>query len=1078
MGDTQTTKAAETARVKQKTEDRPPHEHEYAPSAFAEATLFRAAASDDPTIPPQHMARVLRRLTTPHQKTGFLLQCQRHYGNAYVQRMVSSRDNGHSSPLKQEAHTQEEPIARQITAPDVATAYAEEASSLGGPENIAVQTEPQAVLITPNVQRQKGKDDEEDNPILTKSAGSMADSFEPGADVETQVSLSKGRGSPLPEPVRAYMEPRFGVDFNQVRVHTGSDAIQMNRDVGAQAFTHGSDIYFGAGHSPTNLELTAHELTHVVQQTGGASLQTKKQEQPVVERRVAPRETSLTDQCPQSQSSASMDVQTKRRSGEQGNSTDGSSPGTQGGLDEKEGGAEKSESTLIFKRTAPIDSPSIHRQLASLGPIGFAYGAAVIIGKNSVYELKGGGKFEPNVFLRAYLHYHNGRALINVKFGSLAKGKMYVEDRGPDGYRAAPTSLPMTHPKISPLRRGGSPSLIVQIGPNSEITGTLGVTKPLPPNSIGSALGSVEDQGRFLTLLIGQSGAKGKLENIEVRNQLKGGHLDFVYTFKNTFHKGTYLIGSVVMIDEAFAFAGALHTSGKGLVPARTEIQRDKTGNLIGRLEASTDWEGKGFKGKLALTYEDGVLQIRGSLKYDSPRVTGEVNVVATEEGRAWQAIQSQLAAVQEGPKPIGGKPASGGQTGAPAVGDGGAPGASGATGATEDSLAIAGWGVLKLKVTDKIDADAAFVVDPDGHLTTRGTIRSPHKITLMDVKPTEEKTFFDKDYSDMEYVAPAVGIRARVHIKFTGKAEFGPLTLHDITITGLYSTRPDVGKELQISAKLNLSGSAIARLGVDGELALRLGTKYRYLGANPVDLSLTTAGEAQVKGVVEAEPTIKVSKGGSKDDVPKYTIGGQLFIGGEADIKLTGDLVFSAAGKDFWEIHLGEKVFPIAGFGLTTKVAYTIGSDEMPDVTIKKGNFEPYRFIRQAVRGKRAKDTGDQVKGGFKEGGKEKGRVVPSDVVPEAPPQPPKTQVIRFTMHGRQHSLYLTLGGPGDPILLEMETRRRPVKTKILKAKNDLRDARSHPDTDEASQKENRTTHSRLGTSGRRCIAGSAGGL
>jgi hypothetical protein len=773
------------------------------------------------------------------------------------------------------------------------------------------------------------------------------------------------------------------------------------------------------------------------------------------EPKVAPRETSLTDQCPQSQSSAPIDVQTKRRSGEQGNSTDGSSPGTQGGLDEKEGGAEKSESTLIFKRTAPIDSPSIHRQLASLGPIGFAYGAAVIIGKKSVYELKGSGKFEPNIFLRAYLHHNNGRALINVQFGSLAKGKMYVEDRGSDGYRAGPTGLPMTHPEISPPGRGQSPSLIVQIGPNNEITGSLGVTKPLPPNSIGPGFGSPEDQERFLALLIGQTGAKGKLDNINVQNELKGGHLGFAYTFKSTFHKGTYLIGSVAIIDEAFAFAGTLHTSGKGLVPADTKIERDKRGNLIGRLEVSTEWEAKGFEGKLALTYEDGVLEIRGSLKYNSPRVKGEVNILATEESRAWQAIQSQLGAVQEGPKPIGGaKPASGGQTAAPAVGGGGAPGAGGAAGNVEDSLAITGWGVLKLKVTDRFDADAAFVVDPDGYLTVRGTIHAPHKITLMDAKPTEEKTFFDKDYRDMEYVAPAVGIRAQVHIKFTGKAEFGPLTLHDITITGLYSTRPDVGKELQISAKLNLSGSATAILAVGGELALRLGTKYKYLGANPVDLSLNTAAEAQVRGVVEAEPTIKVSKGGSKDDVPKYTIGGELFIGGEADIKLTGDLVFSAAGKNFWEIHLGEKVFPIAGFGLTTKVAYTIGSDEMPDVTIKKGDFEPYRFIKQAIRGKRAKDTDAQVKGGFKESGKEKGHVVPSDVIPDAPPQQPKTQVIQFTMDGSQHSLYLTLGGPGDPVLLEMATRRGPVKIKILKAKNDLRDARGDPDTDELTKK------------------------
>jgi len=62
------------------------------------------------------------------------------------------------------------------------------------------------------------------------------------------------------------MEPRFGADFSGVRVHTGGEAVQMNRELGAQAFTHGSDVYFGAGKSPGNNELTAHELTHVVQQ--------------------------------------------------------------------------------------------------------------------------------------------------------------------------------------------------------------------------------------------------------------------------------------------------------------------------------------------------------------------------------------------------------------------------------------------------------------------------------------------------------------------------------------------------------------------------------------------------------------------------------------------------------------------------------------------------------------------------------------------------------------------------------------------------------------------------------------------
>jgi hypothetical protein len=85
-------------------------------------------------------------------------------------------------------------------------------------------------------------------------------------NLESQLNTSKRGGAPLPTEVRRFMEPRFGADFSQVRVHTGGKSIQMNRDLSAQAFTHGQNIYFGAGKAPANDALTAHELTHVVQQ--------------------------------------------------------------------------------------------------------------------------------------------------------------------------------------------------------------------------------------------------------------------------------------------------------------------------------------------------------------------------------------------------------------------------------------------------------------------------------------------------------------------------------------------------------------------------------------------------------------------------------------------------------------------------------------------------------------------------------------------------------------------------------------------------------------------------------------------
>ncbi|WP_298984403.1 eCIS core domain-containing protein [Caldilinea sp.] len=73
-------------------------------------------------------------------------------------------------------------------------------------------------------------------------------------------------GRPLPGQVRTFMEARFGHDFSKVRVHDDAHAKQTCRGLHAQAFTRGEHIYFGAGRFPANNALTAHELTHVVQQ--------------------------------------------------------------------------------------------------------------------------------------------------------------------------------------------------------------------------------------------------------------------------------------------------------------------------------------------------------------------------------------------------------------------------------------------------------------------------------------------------------------------------------------------------------------------------------------------------------------------------------------------------------------------------------------------------------------------------------------------------------------------------------------------------------------------------------------------
>jgi hypothetical protein len=141
-----------------------------------------------------------------------------------------------------------------------------------------VQRSSLADSITPLVQRLR---EEQEEPLQAKSLLQRAGNGNAlaGSNVENQLTGSKGGGSPLPNEVRSFMEPRFGADFSSVRVHTDSTAVQMNKELGAQAFAHGSDIYYGAGKSPGNNELTAHELTHTIQQGGAVRLNKQVQRQ-------------------------------------------------------------------------------------------------------------------------------------------------------------------------------------------------------------------------------------------------------------------------------------------------------------------------------------------------------------------------------------------------------------------------------------------------------------------------------------------------------------------------------------------------------------------------------------------------------------------------------------------------------------------------------------------------------------------------------------------------------------------------------------------------------------------------------
>ena len=93
-----------------------------------------------------------------------------------------------------------------------------------------------------------------------------------GAEVGGAAAAHGGveMGEPLAADVRERVEPVLGADLGGVRVHSGAGASAAAGSIGARAFTHGNDIWLGAGESARDHRLLAHEATHVVQQAGGA----------------------------------------------------------------------------------------------------------------------------------------------------------------------------------------------------------------------------------------------------------------------------------------------------------------------------------------------------------------------------------------------------------------------------------------------------------------------------------------------------------------------------------------------------------------------------------------------------------------------------------------------------------------------------------------------------------------------------------------------------------------------------------------------------------------------------------------
>lgn len=140
------------------------------------------------------------------------------------------------------------------------------------PEDKVQTADDKDIQKAPDERIQKAEDDRIQKTTVSDDRLQRKGNGVPTAGLSTQSAIQNQTtgGQPLSGDVRGYMEPRFGADFSNVRIHSDPEAASLSNQLSARAFTYRNHVFFSRDqYQPGTSEgkhLLAHELTHTIQQ--------------------------------------------------------------------------------------------------------------------------------------------------------------------------------------------------------------------------------------------------------------------------------------------------------------------------------------------------------------------------------------------------------------------------------------------------------------------------------------------------------------------------------------------------------------------------------------------------------------------------------------------------------------------------------------------------------------------------------------------------------------------------------------------------------------------------------------------
>jgi hypothetical protein len=658
------------------------------------------------------------------------------------------------------------------------------------------------------------------------------------------------------------------------------------------------------------------------------------------------------------------------------------------------------DGSIVMRQATPAPAPPVNPPSPPPPSKTPPSDAVLKAARAEVVELKGHATFDPSAALAEVLEYQSPTPVsVPVKFGTLASGRVVVRKRD-TGYVSTedPAMIDMHHPAFPGGGYYAPPRLQLSIV-DSVVKGHV---QFFPWDRVPGVLIPDWLDAFPLQRLLGWKG----LDQIRVagfRNELAGGALHYDLTSFNYRLDGEWEgTGKFSVSDENVTFAADTDVQAKGVAAGKLPLKW-AAGHVFGSTKLSlalapVDALGGTFAGSLEGSYSEGVTNITGTVSYRSKKLNGSVTVKVAP----WEEAVAQLATHQLGDKitPV-------------------------RTGTTKH--VIFGWGVLDFHFNDWLSGHASVIVDPEGYITSYGVI-APAKVFefLKGDKLSGRKPIGPKfEATAFKPIWGPTGVTGTIAGELTAAGRIGPGRLHEIQLSGRFSTNPAVPLEVALTGVVDLSAIGRLELSLTGSLA------YTLLGPHlrTVALEVKVLGTGTLRVYARLEPTFSVEK--PKGGDPQFRINGVLKTAADVSLGLSGSIKPSIFGFGP-HFKTGKYEWHVGGIGIKSTFDYRIGEPEGPSLEFEEYKYNSGEFHRQAedlLDDAADKDTKKHET--EKQVDEVKSRPAPG------PKPPPKK--LSFSMRGTPHQLWIET----DPTpTVQMASNGARLGKKLHKQADELKKA------------------------------------